>query len=737
MKGQPCELVCRGGSLLVNESRVVRRGTVAWALWQSQIIGVGCTCPDATRDDATVYLHLRDGRCFAAEQLPAHQSFQLFELLGYDPEPEPEPEDDTNPRPGDTPLVIDLGDGHTRVVISAQSVTVEQDKTPLWVAPRDHVLGVRVTAGPDAATVQVAARNGGATLLENVPFAAALRLLVALGALPAEFASLASPDAPALSPAHAYMSVPPANNADTALPTSAAAPAGTQSRVRAESAGAAQATASSPRPAVRARGEPPPKARDAQGRLSTERARSGVPPRSRQPRERPRPRVPAASLSVAPARPPQVRYAAHDAAQAKSPKPAKPSGTASSARAQQPPAAGTRAKSRPRASDAPRTPPGAARPGGPAPTRATASAPAPASATTDRPRVRQQSQPQAGASPVATAATQRQVPRDETVHGGRVAVADASDAVDAAAGTSASPNAADADTMPQAALLLRYAALAAVALRLAEVRHMLAAMLRLPTGLWAGAGVLAPARGLARQRVVPPSQAPLQTRRVTLVRIVQTDYHRLGAVVATLGAVVLASVGSATRAARNSAPSPWSLPRDPSQVQALVTSTHTRAAPRALPSMVAVRWRQRALVAVFAVLALSMAGDARVAHPAPASHSGTVVSHRTTVAPAQAEIIRPSRAVVLPAVPAGVVYAGPQDGAIYVLDAHAGTLIWRSWRYSTGSPVEGGPVVAGFVVYAVSGDSSVFALDAHDGSMRWTYRTNGRSASSPAMVAAS
>lgn len=191
MKEESLELACRGGRLLVSESRVTRRGTATWSLWRSQVTGVACAFSADERPN--VHLYLRDGRRFTVEEIAPRACFHLFDLLGY--ESESPARDVGHVDEDDAPLMIDLGNGQTRVVAGALSVTLERDGTPLWVAPRDQLLGVGVTAGTTAATVRLVARDGSASLLENVPFAAALRLLVALGAAPAETALPATPPA--------------------------------------------------------------------------------------------------------------------------------------------------------------------------------------------------------------------------------------------------------------------------------------------------------------------------------------------------------------------------------------------------------------------------------------------------------------------------------------------------------------------------------------------------------------
>jgi hypothetical protein len=173
MKEQPLEIPCRDGTLLINEERVMHRGTSAWALWRPQI--TGATCVFAGNSElATLYLHLRDGRRFALEEIAPRDGWLLIEHLGYLPQ-------SLSPTQGDGhPLEIALDDGRTRVVADARAVTVEQDSATLWTAPHDHVLGVHITPTVTATTLQIVGRGGGVQI-DAVPFAAALRLLAALG----------------------------------------------------------------------------------------------------------------------------------------------------------------------------------------------------------------------------------------------------------------------------------------------------------------------------------------------------------------------------------------------------------------------------------------------------------------------------------------------------------------------------------------------------------------------------
>lgn len=749
MKGQPFELACRGGSLLISEARVMRRGSTAWALWRSQITGVGCAFSDAA-DEATIYLHLRDGRRFAAEEVAPRECFRLFELLGY----EPEPEADAAERRDDAPLAIDLGDKHIRVICGAQSVTLDQDSSPLWVVPRDQLLGVRVTAGPAATAVQIVARNGGATLLENVPFAAALRLLVVLGAAPAELAPLAPPDASVGAPAHTpvpgtaspspeatHATVPPAaprlipvQTAETAspLPPPDVSAAAGSAPATADAAGPRDSARERPAASMKAR----PKQATATAKLAPSASLAAV---SRAQRDVPHPppnsAAPSKPRTASGTRSPGHAKRARAASQVAGATPAAPAAPISSPAEQQPAA--------PMAPPAPHAPAAI-----PAASVAAAAAPAgAATAAKPRPRARARTQPPAPEPPAAAAieaardTSRGEAPEEET----RVPLAPVQrlSVLDPGAGRSTSLTG-DTVTVRQAALLLWHAVLVAIALRLAWMGHIVASTihrlgaLRLPRDSHERVAQQAPMQEAARTRVAPGSAvfAAFAVWRTSFTRTAQTAYHQVGSRAAAFGG----NVRSAPHAARDRDRAP-ALPAHAltgdlvarSRARSLPAPrigrelarrlvTRSRAGMRSLSGVAAARWRQLALVVALAVVALPTAGDALVLRLAPALYSGLAASHQTTVAPGQVEKARPSRAVVPPAAPAGVVYAGSQDGAIYALDAHTGTLVWR---YDTGSPVEGGPVVVDSVIYAGEADGSIVALSAATHRELWRYHTDG------------
>jgi outer membrane protein assembly factor BamB len=89
-----------------------------------------------------------------------------------------------------------------------------------------------------------------------------------------------------------------------------------------------------------------------------------------------------------------------------------------------------------------------------------------------------------------------------------------------------------------------------------------------------------------------------------------------------------------------------------------------------------------------------------------------------------------------PAIVAGVVYVGSDDGTVYALDAASGAVRWRAW---TGDPVVASPAVADGLVYigAYAGENAgaLFALDAASGAVRWAVRMpEGSPFASPVVV---
>ncbi len=85
-----------------------------------------------------------------------------------------------------------------------------------------------------------------------------------------------------------------------------------------------------------------------------------------------------------------------------------------------------------------------------------------------------------------------------------------------------------------------------------------------------------------------------------------------------------------------------------------------------------------------------------------------------------------------PAVVAGKVYVGSDDGRVYCLDAVTGAQVWN---YTTGDWVESSPAVADGKVYVGSMDGNVYCLDAVTGTQVWNYTTGDVVFSSPVVAA--
>lgn len=539
MKGQPFELACREGSLLVSESRVMWRGIGAWALWRSQIAGMGCACAAAS-DEAIVYLHLRDGRRFAVEEIAPRECFRLFELLDFVPTPE------VRARQDNAPLAIDLGDGHTRLVAGAQGVTLEQDHNLLWTVPRDQLLGMRVSAGTTATTAEIVTRGGGATLLENIPFATALRLLVALGAAPVEMESV--------------IAYAPAADTNVAEPPQA---------TRATKAASSQPP-KPPRSRTTAHKEPAPTSSTATSHRHANPAR----PRS-------------AEATIRPKQPsqPSGRKRANPPATPATPPPKQQ---------QSKPSGGTPASRTQRVADSNPSPKVA-------PPAASVSLPPPPSP-----------------APAAAFQAEHQPAAEETREGGEAHGLYAQRLEMPT--TSASKHAGgDAITVPQAALLMWRAVLAAGALRLARARGMIArashplGVLRRPTGMRPRVGWLAAARGMPRPRMMSLRSAAL--------------------------------------------PRAWRL-----------SLAHTDV--RVIAGSLATRWRQIVVAVALGMAALIFAGGTLVADALPIASSDPSVH-------GQAADLAPSQAAMPSTLRAGTIAVGSHDRAIYTLEARAGAIRWH------------------------------------------------------------
>ncbi|MFH1382270.1 MAG: PQQ-binding-like beta-propeller repeat protein [Chloroflexota bacterium] len=84
-----------------------------------------------------------------------------------------------------------------------------------------------------------------------------------------------------------------------------------------------------------------------------------------------------------------------------------------------------------------------------------------------------------------------------------------------------------------------------------------------------------------------------------------------------------------------------------------------------------------------------------------------------------------------PAVVAGTIYVGSQDGKLYAIDAATGM---ERWNYQTGSWVESSPAVANGIVYFGSNDGKLYALNAQTGEKIWDFKTRYAVMSSPAVA---
>ncbi len=97
-----------------------------------------------------------------------------------------------------------------------------------------------------------------------------------------------------------------------------------------------------------------------------------------------------------------------------------------------------------------------------------------------------------------------------------------------------------------------------------------------------------------------------------------------------------------------------------------------------------------------------------------------------------------SRIASSPAVALGRVFVGADDGAIYCFDAEADKRLAdqrigrQLWRYRTGGPVVGSPLVtASGLVVVGSQDGTLYALDTKSARLAWRYRTAGPITASP------
>jgi outer membrane protein assembly factor BamB len=69
-----------------------------------------------------------------------------------------------------------------------------------------------------------------------------------------------------------------------------------------------------------------------------------------------------------------------------------------------------------------------------------------------------------------------------------------------------------------------------------------------------------------------------------------------------------------------------------------------------------------------------------------------------------------------PSVSDGTVYFGSDDGSLYAVDAHAGSLLWK---FTTQGIVRSQPAVASGLIYVASDDGFLYAIDARRGIQVW------------------
>jgi outer membrane protein assembly factor BamB len=81
-----------------------------------------------------------------------------------------------------------------------------------------------------------------------------------------------------------------------------------------------------------------------------------------------------------------------------------------------------------------------------------------------------------------------------------------------------------------------------------------------------------------------------------------------------------------------------------------------------------------------------------------------------------------------PAVVAGIVYVGSDDGNLYALDAATGA---EQWRFGTGGPVASSPAVVDATVYVGSDDGNLYAVEIATGRERWRLTLDGPVTATP------
>jgi eukaryotic-like serine/threonine-protein kinase len=80
------------------------------------------------------------------------------------------------------------------------------------------------------------------------------------------------------------------------------------------------------------------------------------------------------------------------------------------------------------------------------------------------------------------------------------------------------------------------------------------------------------------------------------------------------------------------------------------------------------------------------------------------------------------KVVSSPALDAGTLYFGSDDGHLYAVDAASGR---QRWKARTGGPVPSTPAIAGGRVFVASYDGRIHAFDAASGEVIWRFATGG------------
>lgn len=132
--------------------------------------------------------------------------------------------------------------------------------------------------------------------------------------------------------------------------------------------------------------------------------------------------------------------------------------------------------------------------------------------------------------------------------------------------------------------------------------------------------------------------------------------------------------------------------------------------------------RIRLLLGAFVCAAMScsaMFAQEAVQFRADAQHSGV---YRTSAPGGNAYIKwrfkTGNKVRSTPAVYAGMVIFGSNDGSLYAVDTATGT---QRWVFHTGGPVSSSPAVWNDIVYVQSADGHLYAVDTRTGKRRWAF----------------